>query len=396
MVKGILMVAGEASGDLYGAALARELKLLYPPIQIRGMGGDRMREAGVDLLVPSGRLAVVGVSEALVKLHLLYKAYERLRRALWEERPGVLVLIDFPDFNLFLAKTARKAGVPVLYYVSPQVWAWRSGRIRTIRRLVERMLVTLPFEEGIYRQAGVEVTYVGHPLLDCLPNNLSPEKVRQELGLEQGLPVVGLLPGSREGEVQRHLPLMLEAARRILQEIPQARFLLAKADSLLSTYVEERLALEGLPILSLAGRTYEIMRAADLLLVASGTATLEAALLEVPMVIIYRVSPISWFLGRILVQVPYIGLANLVVGKRVVPELIQFQATPERIATTALELLADPRALEEVRKELRQVRVRLGGKGASRRAALAVLGIMGIEAKEIPPEGEGCGYISAF
>lgn len=390
------MVAGEASGDLYGAGLARELKLLYPPLQIRGMGGDRMREAGVDLLVPSGRLAVVGVSEALGKLRLLHRAYERLRRALWEERPGVLVLIDFPDFNLFLAKTARKAGVPVLYYVSPQVWAWRSGRIRTIRRLVERMLVTLPFEEGIYRQAGVEVTYVGHPLLDCLPNNLSQERVRQELGLEQGLPVVGLLPGSREEEVQRHLPLMLEAARRILQEIPQARFLLAKADSLRSTYVEERLALEELPILSLAGHTYEIMRAADLLLVASGTATLEAALLEVPMVIIYRVSPISWFLGRILVQVPYIGLANLVVGKRVVPELIQFQATPERIATTALELLADPRALEEMRRELRQVRVRLGGKGASRRAALAVLGIMGLEAKEIPPEGEGCGYISAF
>lgn len=378
MAKRVLIVAGEASGDLYGASLARELRAIHPPLHIFGMGGDRMRGEGVDLLFHIKDLSVVGITEVILKFHRILQAYRGLKKTLWEERPDVLVLIDFPDFNLYLARTAKKTGVPVLYYISPQVWAWRPGRIRTIRRLVRKMLVILPFEEKIYREARVEVNFIGHPLLDWVPS-LDRERVRQELGLGEGDTVIGLLPGSREEEVKRHLPLMLQSAKIILQDIPGIRFLLAKADSLKSNYIEERLALEFLPVRVLKGLTYEVMRASDLLLVASGTATLEAALLEVPMVIVYRVSLLSWFLGRMMIRVPYVGLVNLVAGEELIPELIQFQATPERVSRVALAILSDPEGLDRIRKGLSSLRTGLGSPGASRRAALEALEMMGIQ-----------------
>lgn len=378
MTKRVLIVAGEASGDLYGASLARELRALHPPLHIFGMGGDRMRGEGVELLFHIRDLSVVGISEVILKFHRLLQAYRALKQTLWEERPDVLILIDFPDFNLYLARTARKARVPILYYISPQVWAWRRGRIRTIRRLIRKMLVILPFEEEIYRETGVEVSFIGHPLLDRVPY-LDRARVRQELGVGEEDTVIGLLPGSREEEVRRHLPLMLHSAKIILQDIPRARFLLGKADSLKSKYLEERLALEVLPVRVLTGLTYEVMRASDLLLVASGTATLEAALLEVPMVIVYRVSLLSWFLGRMMIRVPYIGLVNLVAGKELVPELIQFQATPERVSRVALAMLSDLDGLDRIRIGLSSLRTRLGSPGASRRAALEALEMMGIQ-----------------
>jgi lipid-A-disaccharide synthase len=264
-------------------------------------------------------------------------------------------------------------GIPVLYYISPQVWAWRKGRIRTLKRLVEKMLVIFPFEESLYREAGVPVTFVGHPMLDRLRDIPSREEARRRMGYDLSDRIIGLLPGSREGEVRHHLPVLKEATAQIVQAEPAVRFLLAVADSLPPRLVETLLQGNDSPIRPVRGQTYEIMRAADLLITASGTATLEAGLLGTPMVIIYRVSRLTWWAGRLLVDVPAIGMVNLVAGRRVVPELLQWDVTPERVARITLELLQSPEALGSIRQELQQIRGRLGEEGTSLRAAREVL-----------------------
>jgi lipid-A-disaccharide synthase len=373
MNKKIFIVAGEASGDLHGADLARALLALDPETTLVGMGGDRMRRAGVNLLVDAGELAAVGITEALSRLTALLRAFGRLRSALKAEAPGLLVLIDFPDFNFWLARASRRIRIPVLYYISPQVWAWRRGRIRTLKRLVEKMLVIFPFEETLYREAGVPVAFVGHPMLDRLHYVPTREEARRQLGYEPSTMVVGLLPGSREGEVKHHLPVLREAATRIAREEPGVALLLAVAETLPPGLVDELLKGNGSPIRPLRGQTYQVMRAADLLITASGTATLEAGLLGTPMIVVYRVSRLTWWAGKLLVDVPSIGMINLVIGRRVVPELLQRDFTPERVTQTALGLLRDPAHLDRIRRELREVREKLGDEGASRRAAQEVL-----------------------
>ncbi len=365
-------MAGEASGDLHGATLARALGTLAPGIRLAGMGGAAMAAAGVRLIQRAERVTVVGGTEALGRLPALWQAFQALRRHLRERRPRVLVLIDFPEFNMRLARTARQLGVPVVYFVAPQVWAWRRGRLRTMARDVSRVLAIFPFEVGLYQEAGVPVEFVGHPVLDVLPE-LERGAARSGLApADEAL--VGLLPGSRDAEVRRHLPVLLDAARRTLARQPRTRFALPVATTIPVAPVEAAVRESGLPVEIVPGEAYRIMAGADLLLVASGTATLEAACYGTPMVVLYRLSSISYGLARLLVRgVSHISLPNIVAGREIVPELIQGRATPVAVAAAALRLLEDGNVRAAQRQALLEVRARLGEAGAGLRAARAVL-----------------------
>jgi lipid-A-disaccharide synthase len=368
-----MLVAGEASGDLHGAALCRELRALAPEYRLFGMGGARMAAAGMDLLVDVTSAAVVGGSEALGRVPLLYRAYRRLRAVLeGESRPRVLVLIDFPEFNLRLARAARRAGVPVVYFIPPQLWAWRGGRMKTIRRVVSLVLAVLPFELPLYRRAGVRVEFVGHPLIDALADAPSRAAARRELGLDEDAEVVGLLPGSRREEVERLLPVMREAIGTIALARPATRFILGLAPTVEPSLVER--LLDGAPrVFVVANRVHAVMRAADLALVTSGTATLETALLGTPMIVCYQLSRVSGLLALLLIRVPWISLANLVLGRGVVPELYLARATGDRLGAATLRLLADPAALEAQRAAFRELSGQLGRPGVGARAARFVL-----------------------
>jgi lipid-A-disaccharide synthase len=372
----ILIVAGEASGDLHGARLVEALKRGRPDLVVDGMGGAQMRKAGVNLLADAGATAVVGLTELWEKRRILREALQRLRGHLRTVRPALLVCIDFPDFNLLLARAAHRLGIPVCYFVSPQVWAWRRGRIRTIRRVVKKILVLFPFEETLYRSAGVDVTFVGHPLLDVLADVPPRVSCRAALGIPEHAQVLGLLPGSRQAEVRRHLPLLLQAASLVAASRPDLRLLLGLAPTLDRQGVEAAVAASGLQVTVLPGRTYEVMRAADLLLAVSGTVTLEAAILGTPMIITYRVGSLTWFLARLLVRVRYAGLPNLVMNDAIVPELIQPDATPARLAAVAEEILGSPARQTQMRAALAEVRARLGTRGAAERAAREVLALL--------------------
>jgi lipid-A-disaccharide synthase len=372
----ILIVAGEASGDLHGARLVEALKRGRPDLVVDGMGGAQMRKAGVNLLADAGATAVVGLTELWEKRRILREALQRLRGHLRTVRPALLVCIDFPDFNLLLARAAHRLGIPVCYFVSPQVWAWRRGRIRTIRRVVKKILVLFPFEETLYRSAGVDVTFVGHPLLDVLADVPPRVSCRAALGIPEHAQVLGLLPGSRQAEVRRHLPLLLQAASLVAASRPDLRLLLGLAPTLDRQGVEAAVAASGLQVTVLPGRTYEVMRAADLLLAVSGTVTLEAAILGTPMIITYRVGSLTWFLARLLVRVRYAGLPNLVMNDAIVPELIQPDATPARLAAVAEEILGSPARQAQMRAALAEVRARLGVPGAAERAAREVLALL--------------------
>jgi lipid-A-disaccharide synthase len=366
------MVAGEASGDLHGATLARALATLSPGVKLAGMGGSRMADAGVRLVRRAERVTVVGGTEALGRLPALWSAFQALRQQLRSRRPGVLVLIDFPEFNMRLARVARRLGVPVVYFVAPQLWAWRRGRVRTMARDVSRVLAIFPFEVGLYQEAGVPVEFVGHPVLDVLPA-LDRDAARAGLATD-GETLVGLLPGSRDAEVRRHLPVLLGAAQRIAARRPRARFVVPVAPTIAAAPVAEAARAAGLPVDVLPGEAYRVMAAADLLLVASGTATLEAACYGTPMVVLYRLSAVSHWLARRLVRgVSHISLPNIIAGRGIVPELIQGEATPDAVAEAGLQLLEDDAARAHQRAALLEVRARLGEAGAGLRAARAVL-----------------------
>jgi lipid-A-disaccharide synthase len=349
------VVAGEASGDLHGATLARALGTLAPELRLAGMGGARMSAAGVTLVQRAERVTVVGGTEALGRLPALWQAFRALRLHLRERRPRVLVLIDFPEFNMRLARAARRLGVPVVYFIAPQVWAWRRGRLRAMARDVSRVLAIFPFEVGLYQEAGVPVEFVGHPVLDVLPA-LDAARARAGLAAD-GETLVGLLPGSRDAEVRRHLPVLLGAAARILERRPGTRFALPVATTIPPGPVQAAIRGSGLPVEALPGEAYRVMAAADLLLVASGTATLEAACYGTPMVVLYRLSWPSYILA----------------GREVVPELIQGRATPAAVASAALHLLEDEGGRAAQRQALLDVRAKLGEAGAGLRAARAVL-----------------------
>jgi lipid-A-disaccharide synthase len=381
----ILLSAGEASGDLHGATLCRALTELLPGVRLRGMGGSRMAAAGMEIVADVSSHAVVGTTEAVGRVPGLLRAYRRLRAELVEHRPRALVVIDFPEFNLWLARAARRAGVPVVYFIPPQLWAWRRGRIRQIRRRIARVLAILPFEHDLYRRAGVPVDFVGHPLLDVVPLDLTREEARCRLALDPGDVVIGLLPGSRREEIDRLLPPLLVAARRLAAAGMAPRFPLALAPtvdaSVVTARVKAAVADGGPRIDVLQHRTYEIMAAADVLLLSSGTATLEAALLGTPMVVCYRVSRFTELVVRIIAQVAWCSLPNLIAGRVVVPEILQNDLTGQRLASEALRLLEDPVAATAQRAAFKEVRARLGEPGVNHRAARAVLETAGLLAR---------------
>jgi len=372
----VFLAAGEVSGDLHGATLARALTALSPGLTLSGMGGPRMAAAGVRLLQGIERVSVVGGTEVLGRLPALLRALHVLRRSLREARPGVLVLIDFPEFNLRLARRAHALRIPVVYFIAPQVWAWRRGRVRTMARDVSRVLAVFPFEVGLYQEAGVPVEFVGHPILDVLPP-LGRQAARKGLA-EDDEPLIGLLPGSRGEEIRRHLPVLLGAAAGIVSRVPRARFALPLASTAvpadLETAALAAVQASGVDVRVLPGEAYRVMAAAELLLVASGTATLEAACYGTPMVVIYRLSAPSYAAARVLVRgVSHISLPNIIAGYGAVPELIQGRATVPGVAQAALALLEDAAARAAQRAVLLEVRARLGEPGAAERAAHAVL-----------------------
>ncbi len=377
----IMLSAGEASGDLHGATMCRALRALDPGVRLIGMGGPRMAAAGVEILVDPTAHAAVGTSEAIGRVPGLYRAYKILVRRLWDARPKAVVLIDFPEFNLRLAKQARRAGVPVVYFIPPQLWAWRRGRIRQMARRVTRVLAAFPFETSLYEEAGVSVEFVGHPLLDVVPSDLDRMKARQRLGVAEGQTLVGLLPGSRRQEVGRLLPPMLDAAARLAFGHGGRCFVLALAASVdrgLVTALLARASETGSPPVDVVeGLTHEVMAGADVLLIASGTATLEAALLGAPMVVCYRVSRLTEAVARLLNRLPWISLPNIVAGRGAVPEILQDEVTGARLSSEAERLLVDPGAAAAQRAAFKEVRSRLGQPGVGARAARAVLKVVG-------------------
>lgn len=328
-----------------------------------------MREAGANLLFDIDKLAVVGALEVVAQAGAILLAYRHMRKLLIDTRPDLLILIDYPDFNLGLAGVAKRHNIKVLYYISPQVWAWRAGRVKKIARRVNKMAVILPFEVPIYKKVGLDVEFVGHPLLGVVKAELSKEQAHERYGLDQGRPIIGLLPGSRRNEIKFLLETILDAGRLIRKQLPNVQFIMPVAPSLDYQEIEAEVGRSLLPIKVVAGETYEVMNVADLLITASGTATLEAALLETPMVVVYKLSWFSYLVGRLLVNTDYMSLANIMAGKELVPELLQQQATPEKIASCALKLLNDPELMANTKKELAAIRTRLGEPGASAKTA---------------------------
>lgn len=371
-MKTILIIAGEASGDLHGSNLVKALKEQDPSIAVYGVGSRRMREAGVTMLADASEISVVGATEVLTHIVAIYSVYAKLKRFLREERPDLLVLIDFPDFNILTGKAAKKLSIPVLYYISPQVWAWRKGRVKTIAKIVETILVVFPFEVELYRATGVDVRFVGHPLADVVDSPYSRDEARKQLGLAQDRRTIAILPGSRRKEIMHLLPDMLAAAKLLQGRFPDIQFVLPVAPTLERTFVEVFIEKSKVPLTIVDGRVYDVLRASDAAMVTSGTATLETGLMAIPMVIVYRASRLTYWIGRLLVSVRNFGLVNIVAGRAVVPELLQDEATPERIAEEIGTILADPEKHRRITEELVRVRTVLGEGGASRRAAAAV------------------------
>jgi lipid-A-disaccharide synthase len=369
-----MISCGEPSGDLYAGALARELLQIDPSTVITGFGSEQLRRAGANLVADFQGLSVTGLLEVARVLPRTYAIYRRLLAHAEATRPDVFVAIDYPDFNFRLAHAMRRLGVPVVYYISPQLWAWRPGRMKTMQRIADRVLVIFPFEEEIYRRAGVAVEWVGHPLLDVAPVPSRRDTFLASLRLDSARPVVALLPGSRINEVRAILPGLLEAARIVHRRLPATQFVLARAPHLPDDFFAG-IDGEGLAITVLENATDDVLAAADVALLASGTVTVQAALRECPMVVVYRLSPLTYRLGRPFVQVNTFAMANLVAGRQIVPELMQDDFTPDAVATHALALLEDPRRADAMRAELRDVRAKLGTPGASRRAAEAVMAV---------------------
>jgi len=374
--KKILLVAGEVSGDLHGSHLVEAIQRIEPEVQFSGVGGEGLERRGVKLLYPAHSLSVVGITEVFVKLRTILKALRGLKRSLEREKPDLVILIDFPEFNLRLAKIAHRRGIPILYYISPQVWAWRPKRIRLIAQLVRKMVVLFPFEVPLYEAAGVDVEWVGHPLLDIVKPTLPKEKAYQQFGLDPKQRTIGLLPGSRSHEVERLLPPLLASAHLLQKEIPDLQFVIPLAPGIPKTILSSRMKNISVPVKVVEGFTYDVMNLSDLLITASGTATLEGAILGKPMIIIYKVSFPSYWIGRALIRVDHIGLVNLVAEKEIAPELIQKDVHPQRIADEALRILRDPILSRKMSESMGEVCQKLGKPGAAQRAARIVTSLL--------------------
>ncbi|HKK01613.1 MAG TPA: lipid-A-disaccharide synthase [Desulfuromonadales bacterium] len=365
-----LIVAGEASGDLHGANLIKAARRLDPGLSFFGVAGPRMAEAGCEVVVPSEELSVMGLVEVIGHLPKLQRVFRRLVTILnGPQRPDVLVLIDFQDFNQRLAKRARAAGVPVLFYIGPKVWAWRSGRARTIGRVVDRLAVIFPFEPDCYRGEAVEVEYVGNPLADEAKVKRGRDEFLRQYGLDPAAPVVGLFPGSRRSEIRYVFETIKQGAEQIRESQPQVQFLLPVASSLRPQLFSSLLAESDLPITLVEDDIYDTANACDAVVCVSGTVTLQTALVGTPMVIVYKMSPLSYEVGRRIVKVEHIGLANIVAGEEVARELIQNEANSGNIAFEILRILEDPEYRLQLRQGLAKVWERIGSPGCAERVA---------------------------
>lgn len=371
-----MIVAGEASGDIYGADLVRKALLLDPAIHFFGIGGVRMREVGVATLVDSAEMAVMGLVEVFRHFKVISAAFRTLKKILLEEPPDLLLLIDYPGFNLRLAKVAKKAGVKVLYYISPKVWAWKAGRIKAIAATVNRMAVIFPFEVPLYEKAGVAVSFVGHPLLDLVDISMSRTEAAISFKLDPSTKIIGLFPGSRKSEIERILPTILASAVLLKQQYPDLQFVLPRASTLGDNDILPRLAEYGIEVTITHDRIHELIRACDAIISVSGTVTLEIALIGTPMVIIYKLAPITYQAAKRLVKIEHIGLCNIVAGETVVQELIQHEASPAKISSEIEKILEDTLYADEMKRKLSSVRSQLKSGGASENVAKLALALM--------------------
>jgi lipid-A-disaccharide synthase len=378
MEKKILIVAGEASGDLHGANLVSALKKIDPQMRFFGLGGKHMREAGVEIAYDLTSLAVVGFFEIFKNYGHFKKIFDTIVQKIKEAKPEAAILIDYPGFNLRLTSELKKMGIKVIYFISPQVWAWGKKRIIFIRKNIDLMLVLFKFEEILYRDGAFNVKFIGHPLLDIVKPVMERSQLFESIGFKNEPRTIVLLPGSREREIINHLPVMLEAAQKIYSTDKNTQFLICRAQTiqrqLMKDIIDKRKV--DFPYKVLDDRTYDGVNASDLALVASGTATLETAILNKPMIIIYKVSFLTWILAKLFIKIPYIGLVNVVAGQKIVPELTQFDATPQKISKLALELLNDTKSRGKICAELYALKNTLGIPGASQRAAQEIVNFL--------------------
>ena len=375
----ILFSAGESSGDQHAANMFLELKRHQPDIKGVGMGGAKMAQAGIDVRYDSSGIAVIGVVEVIRHYGEIRRALKLMQHIVLTERPDLLVCVDYKEFNLKLARFAKRHGIKVLFYVSPQVWAWRPGRVKTYGKAIDMMAVIFPFETAYYDAENVPVRYVGHPSVDKVHPQHSKADDMAHFGVDEKKPLVGLLPGSRANEIKRMLPVMLAAAEKLQAGLPDIQFILPQADSISDNLLEAYMHQSSIKITVIKNQPYDVIQCCDVVMTTSGTATLEIALLTVPMVITYKVSSLSYLIGRALIKVDHIGLVNLVAGKGIVPELIQDDANGRRIFEEALRILKDPELRQGMAKAMEEVRQSLGCPGAVQRAARIAYSVMNPE-----------------
>lgn len=374
--KKIFVVAGEASGDIHAASLIKELKIMNPSLEFMGLGGKHMEEEGVKLFFDLAKFAVVGFTEVFRNILFFRRIFFEFIKRAEKERPDAVILVDYPGFNLRMAKELKKRGFKIIYYISPQIWAWGAKRIDQIKKNVDKIVVLFDFEKELYQNKGISVDFVGHPLLDRAVQTLSKNEFIESISLKNKSPIISLLPGSRKNEVNKILPIMLDSAKSIYKELPHVQFLLLSSPNVdISTY-NDFMKNYNLPIRMLDRQHYNAIANSDLALIASGTATLEAAILSTPMIIVYKVSFLTWAYAKLLIKIPYIGLVNVVARKRIVPEYIQFKARPQLISKEAVELLKNKEKYDAMQKELSQIKSHLGFPGASRRAAQSIISLL--------------------
>ncbi len=368
-----MLVVGEASGDAHAARVITELKKQSPNTRVSGIGGDNLRAAGMNVIIDFSELAVMGLLEVLKRYRFLKKIFDQMVELLKTEKPDLLVLVDYPGFNLKLAKAAKRLSIPVVYYISPKVWAWRKGRVKTIKQVVDEMLVLFPFELPIYEEAGVSVKCVGHPLIDAVQRKLTTEQAKKKLRLDEGHKVVGLFPGSRLSEVEVLLPLMIQAGSKLYENDPDLQFVLPIAPGLDATIFTSILAHALIPVQVVSSDFYELTSACDVIVAASGTVTLEIALLNVPHFICYRVSPLTYGIMSRLVKIPYVGLCNIITGKKLITEIIQDEVTVDRLEEEIHDRLTRDDSQVVAAKVGQEVRLSLGPAGGAYNAAEQIL-----------------------
>lgn len=369
----IFISAGEASGDLNGASLAAALKTRQPDAAVFGMGGEMMRAAGVEIVYDIADLGVMGIVEVAKSLPKLFRLRDFLADWLARERPDVLVVIDYPGFNTRLAKIAKRLGIPVVSYISPSAWAWGRGRAKEVAATVTKVAAIFPFEADVYRQAGADVVFVGHPLLDIVKPALPAEEARRLFGAAAGKPAILLMPGSRRQEIDRLLPVMLAAMEKVAADVPDCQFYLPVASTISREILQNIISCYNIDVRLTTGNTYDLMSIGSVAVAASGTATLETAIMGLPTVIVYKMATLTYLLGRLLVKIPNIGLPNIVAGRRVVPELVQDEASAANIARETLAILTDPAVRGRITADLAAVRQKLGESGAVGRVAEVIL-----------------------